>query len=64
MTKNIDFRQWEWPETNPIKLKVDGLHIQNYRWPSSQTEKKGIVQYINGFGDYAERGAYLAEPFV
>ena len=33
MTKNIDFRQWKWPETNPIKFK--GLHFQNYRWPSS-----------------------------
>jgi alpha-beta hydrolase superfamily lysophospholipase len=67
--KNVDFTKWSWPESNPIAyerkdVKTDKmLKICNYRWPAVG-ERKGIVQYVTGYGDYAGRAAYLAQPFA
>ncbi len=62
--KNIDFTRVKFPEVNSLKFsRLDSrkkyLHIQNYRWPS-EGKRKGIVHFVNGFGDYVGRYAYLA----
>ena len=39
------------------------IKLQNYRWMPTG-EVKGTVQFINGFGDYCARYAYLGEMFA
>lgn len=49
-------------------MKVQGqgktLKLANYRFPSLLENRKGIIYYNNGYGDYCARYAYLAKIFA
>jgi hypothetical protein len=72
--KFIDFRdqRYKFPEINPIDLQMPDLHseskmvrLANYRWPCERpSERKGIIQYIHGYGDYSERMGFFANQFA
>lgn len=66
--KYIDYKDTAFPELNPIEMKVQGqgktLKLANYRFPSLQENRKGIIYYNNGYGDYCARYAYLAKVFA
>lgn len=50
-----------------MTTKSDGrdVKIANYRYPSAnQNEKKGIIYFVHGYGDYCGRYAYLAKYFA
>lgn len=38
--------------------------IANYRYPSQQKDKKGIIVFIPGYGDYVQRYGYFAKDFA
>ena len=66
--KFIDYTKEVYPVINPIDMllpahKGNGqVRIQNYRYPCvDESSRKGIVQLIHGFNDYAGRYAYLAK---
>jgi alpha-beta hydrolase superfamily lysophospholipase len=67
--KYLDFTQYNFPETNPLdyrRPKYKGsstIKLANYRTPAIG-ERKGIVQYVHGYGDYTGRYAYLGEKFA
>lgn len=67
--KRVDFTQFEFPEVNPIDLRLPSynkrseIRLANYRWPAEGT-KKGVVHYIHGYGDYVGRYGYLAKAFA
>ena len=69
--KFIDFSKEAYPMVNPIDFllkdyKGNGqVRIQNYRYPCAEnTTRRGIVQLIHGFNDYAGRYAYLAKTLT
>lgn len=63
--KYIDYKAVQFPEINPIELKVKGqgkeLKIANFRYPSLLKDRKGIIFFNNGYGDYCARYAFFAE---
>ena len=61
--RQIDYTSVAWPEVNPIDYTVAGNRMQNYRFPATcdPADRKGIVQWISGYGDYAGRYAWLAK---
>ena len=66
--KFIDFREVDFPEINPIEMVVPAykargeVRLASYRYPADPTgPRKGIVQWIHGFGDYSGRYGYLAK---
>ena len=66
--KYIDYKAVQFPEINPVELKVKGqgkeLKIANFRYPSLLQERKGIIFFNNGYGDYCARYAFFAEQFA
>lgn len=66
--KYIDFKAYKFPEINPIDFKVKSkgkeVKIANYRYPSANKDKKGLVYYMHGYGDYCARYAYFAKEFA
>lgn len=69
--KYIDYKAVQWPEVNPIELvmsdvggKSGQVRIQNYRYPTTQPNCKGIVQLIHGHGDYIGRYSYVAKQIA
>jgi alpha-beta hydrolase superfamily lysophospholipase len=58
----------QFPEVNPIDMRVTGqgkeLKLTNYRYPSLQQERKGIIYFNNGYGDYCGRYAFFGELFA
>ena len=38
--------------------------IANYRYPCLTKERKGVVFFLHGFGEYVGRYAYLAKEFA
>lgn len=40
------------------------MKIANYRFPSTQADRKGIIFFNNGYGDYCARYAFFAELFA
>ena len=65
--KHIDFTKYHWPEVNPIDLQMPDYKsggkvcLQNYRYPTNQDTRKGIIQLLHGLGDYIGRYAFLAK---
>jgi acylglycerol lipase len=53
---------------NPIELKSKSgnkeYKLENYRYPSQTGDRKGIIYFIHGFGDYCGRYAYFAKQFA
>jgi|LauGreDrversion4_2_1035121.scaffolds.fasta_scaffold254860_1 hypothetical protein len=66
--KYIDYNATKFPEINPIDFRVKGqgkeLKIANFRFPSLLQERKGIIFFNNGYGDYCARYAFFAELFA
>ena len=68
--KYFDYTKVKWPEINPIELvrpdyKQKGtVKLQTYRYPDLTDNKKGIVTFLHGYGDYAGRYAYFAKRFA
>ena len=75
--KNIDFAKTSWPEINPIDLtqpayngkkqipSEKSVRLQNYRYPCvDPANRKGIVQFVHGHGDYAGRYAWLGKELA
>ncbi len=40
------------------------IKLQNYRYPSQRTERKGIIFFVHGYGEYCARSAYFAKYFA
>lgn len=40
------------------------MALANYRYPSSLSDRKGIIYYIHGYGDYCQRYAFFAKYFA
>ncbi len=49
-----------------MRVKGQGkeLKLANYRFPSLLSERKGIIYYNNGYGDYCARYAFFAQLFA
>lgn len=66
--KYIDFNEIKFPEINPIDFKLNDkgneVKIANYRYPNQAQERKGIIIFLHGYGDYCGRYAYLAKAFA
>ncbi|TNV72939.1 hypothetical protein FGO68_gene9903 [Halteria grandinella] len=56
----IDFREFPFPEVNPLKIQ----DLANYRYPSLQSKRKGIIFYIHGYGEYVQRYGYFAKKYA
>ncbi len=61
--------QVKWPETDPLKLRVeqDGEEVvlMTYRYPVPKgTQRKGLVFYFHGFGAYCEHSAFMFKPMA
>lgn len=56
------------PEINPVdmivKSKGKELKLANYRFPSLTPDRKGIIYFVNGYGDYCRRYAFFAQTFA
>jgi len=56
LKKYIDYKALQFPEVNPIDIKIklsqNEYKLANYRYPSIHKEKKGIIYFVHGFGDY------------
>ena len=69
--KKVDFMndEFKFPHVNPIDLvlpsyKGNGkVKIANYLWPA-KGERKGVVHWIHGYGDYVGRHGFLAKAFA
>ena len=67
--KNVDFTRYEWPSSDifDFQRKEVGsdkmLKLKTYRYPSQMPDRKGVVQFVCGYGDYVGRFAYFAEEF-
>lgn len=66
--KYIDIKAIQFPEFNPIDLKVKSGDIEyklaNYRYPSQTKDKKGIIFYLHGFGEHCGNYGYFAKYFA
>jgi len=66
--KFIDFKGTTFPEINPIEINSKSgnkeYKLANYRYPCQAGERKGIVYFVHGFGDYCARYAYFAKTFA
>jgi alpha-beta hydrolase superfamily lysophospholipase len=66
--KFIDLNAVQFPELNPIDMRVKGqgkeLTLANYRYPSEHQNRKGIVYFNNGYGDYCARYAFFGKLFA
>jgi hypothetical protein len=71
--KYVDFtnERYIFPEVNPVNLQVPDykeksklIKLANYRWPCADPSKrKGVVQWVHGYGDYSARFGYLGQEF-
>ena len=63
--KKIDLKAVSFPEVNPVDFTVKAqgkqLKLATYRFPSAQAERKGVIHYVNGYGDYCARYAFVAQ---
>ena len=66
--KVIHFKNYSFPEVNPINfISKNGktqAKLANYRYPSQTGERKGIILFVHGYGDYCGRYAYFAKYFA
>lgn len=64
--KYIDYTSLKFPETNPIDLFTADkrFKLANYRYPAATTERKGIIYFIHGYGEYVSRYAYFGRVFA
>lgn len=66
--KYFDYKEYQFPEANPIELTVKQsnkqIKLANYRYPALTKDRKGVVYFINGYGDYCARYAYFAQAFA
>ena len=66
--KYIDLKAVQFPELNPVDMRVKGqgkeLTLANYRFPSAHQNRKGIVYFNNGYGDYCARYAFFGQLFA
>ena len=67
----IDYKNAHYPEANPMSLRVysqmQGRYIwlANYRYPAvDQKNRKGIIYFVHGYGEYVGRYAYFAKYFA
>lgn len=64
--KFVNYQAVSWPErcVNAIDYSVDGVQINNYRYPVQVGQKrKGIVYFVHGYGCSLHNHAYLAQMF-
>jgi pimeloyl-ACP methyl ester carboxylesterase len=64
--KYIDYTSVSFPEVNPFELVSSDkrFRLANYRYPSVAKERKGIIYFIHGYGEYVRRYAYFGEIFA
>jgi alpha-beta hydrolase superfamily lysophospholipase len=64
----IDYRAIKFPEFNPVEVIVQqngqDIMLASFRFPAQTKLRKGIVFYLNGYADYAERYGYFAQYFA
>jgi hypothetical protein len=65
--KYIDYTSTHFPEVNPVELvSADKrFRLANYRYPAAVAkERKGIIFFIHGYGEYVKRYAYFGKVFA
>ncbi len=66
--KYIDYKQFKFPEINPIDMKVKKgsreYKLATFRYPAQTHDRKGIIFFNNGYGDYCARYAHIAQHFA
>lgn len=65
--KYIDYTSVAFPEINPVELvSADKrFRLANYRYPATASkERKGIIYFIHGYGEYVRRYAYFGQVFA
>jgi pimeloyl-ACP methyl ester carboxylesterase len=63
--KYIDYTSTHFPEVNPVELVSSDkrFRLANYRYPAAK-ERKGIIFFIHGYGEYVKRYAYFGKVFA
>lgn len=74
LRRHVNFAQYSFPEVNPIEVSRPDykgnvntpVKLQTYRHPVDETrgERKGIVTFLHGYGDYGGRCGYMGPKFA
>lgn len=40
------------------------VSLATFRYPCLTQERKGVIHYVNGYGDYSQRYAFMAHKFA